>query len=216
MRLRVLRTGCSSFAPQGPSSSQGRKSHRGGLARGCPDAERRAALCLNRRSSQGSPDARELWAEIYGPLSDGKPRTVGAVTSRAEAEVMRSLRSMPAETNPRRFRSSTSSGEGGLGLLRRVGPIHLRRPLGDETADVILARLRDAGDEGLHADRYEQGVQGPQASGRHRSGTCPSCIARAGAKRTCAHGWPSDRELGRTREQTPKKAKKAEGAPYFA
>ncbi len=54
-----------------------------------------------------SPDARELWAEIYGPLSDGKPGMVGAVTSRAEAQVMRLAVIYAALTNHRRFRSST-------------------------------------------------------------------------------------------------------------
>ena len=33
--------------------------------------------------------ARALWAEVYEPLSDGKPGLFGAVTSRAEAQVMR-------------------------------------------------------------------------------------------------------------------------------
>ena len=33
--------------------------------------------------------ARELWAAVYPVLSDGKPGLLGAVTSRAEAQVMR-------------------------------------------------------------------------------------------------------------------------------
>ena len=35
------------------------------------------------------PSARNLWHEVYEELSDGKPGLVGAVTSRAEAQVMR-------------------------------------------------------------------------------------------------------------------------------
>jgi hypothetical protein len=33
--------------------------------------------------------AREIWSEVYGPLSDGKPGLFGAVVGRAEAQVMR-------------------------------------------------------------------------------------------------------------------------------
>jgi hypothetical protein len=33
--------------------------------------------------------AREIWTEVYGPLSDGKPGLFGAVVGRAEAQVMR-------------------------------------------------------------------------------------------------------------------------------
>lgn len=35
------------------------------------------------------PNARSLWHEVYGPLSDGKPGLFGAVVSRAEAQVTR-------------------------------------------------------------------------------------------------------------------------------
>jgi hypothetical protein len=33
--------------------------------------------------------AREIWSEVYGPLSDGKPGLFGAVVGRAEAQAMR-------------------------------------------------------------------------------------------------------------------------------
>jgi hypothetical protein len=33
--------------------------------------------------------AREIWQEVYGPLSDGKPGLFGAVVGRAEAQVIR-------------------------------------------------------------------------------------------------------------------------------
>ena len=33
--------------------------------------------------------AKETWSEVYGPLSEGKPGLLGAVTGRAEAQVMR-------------------------------------------------------------------------------------------------------------------------------
>jgi hypothetical protein len=34
-------------------------------------------------------DAKEIWREVYGPLSEGKPGLFGAVTGRAEAQVVR-------------------------------------------------------------------------------------------------------------------------------
>jgi hypothetical protein len=35
------------------------------------------------------PEARSLWASVYPKLSEGKPGMVGALTSRAEAQVLR-------------------------------------------------------------------------------------------------------------------------------
>jgi len=46
------------------------------------EARKRAEI---RRDGQ----ARALWAEVYGDLSEGKPGLLGAVTSRAEAQVLR-------------------------------------------------------------------------------------------------------------------------------
>jgi len=40
-------------------------------------------------SMQRSEDARRLWCEVYNRLSDGRPGLLGAVTSRAEAQVTR-------------------------------------------------------------------------------------------------------------------------------
>ena len=63
-----------------------------------PDAEmgelgRRlgAALAFGRRAGevQRDDEARELWAEVYPDLSAGRPGLIGAVTARAEAQVLR-------------------------------------------------------------------------------------------------------------------------------
>ena len=35
------------------------------------------------------PDAEDLWADVYPALSEGKPGLCGAITSRAEAQVLR-------------------------------------------------------------------------------------------------------------------------------
>jgi hypothetical protein len=52
----------------------------------------RAAVDFAQSAGEISRDdeARTLWAKVYPELSDGKPGLVGALTSRAEAQVMRS------------------------------------------------------------------------------------------------------------------------------
>jgi hypothetical protein len=51
----------------------------------------RQALAEARKRAEIRRDAhaRALWAEVYGDLSEGKPGLLGAVTSRAEAQVLR-------------------------------------------------------------------------------------------------------------------------------
>lgn len=88
-------------------------------------------------------NARELWHEIYPQLSDGHPGLLGAVTSRAEAQVMRLAVLYTV-----------------LDGARCISPLHLRAglevwrycadsaryvfgdALGDAVADEILAALR--------------------------------------------------------------------------
>jgi hypothetical protein len=110
--------------------------------------------------------ARELWAEVYPELSDGKPGLVGAVTSRAEAQVLR-LSMLYA-------------------LLERSGLIRLPHlvaalalwdyceksarwifgdALGDPVADTILSGLRRAGETGLTRSQISA------LFGRHRTAT---------------------------------------------
>src|SRR5262249_39384567 len=49
------------------------------------------ALAFGRSIGEVTRDdeAREVWRDIYGPLSDGKPGLAGALLARAEAHVMR-------------------------------------------------------------------------------------------------------------------------------
>lgn len=49
------------------------------------------ALSSSRRRAEVRRDAaaRDLWADVYGELSDGKPGLLGALTARAEAHVLR-------------------------------------------------------------------------------------------------------------------------------
>ena len=94
--------------------------------------------------------ARELWFDVYPDLADGKPGLLGAVTGRAEAQVMR-LAAIYAL----------------LDCESMIGRIHLEAALalwkycedsaryifgdamGDPTADSILAALREVGESGL-------------------------------------------------------------------
>jgi hypothetical protein len=51
----------------------------------------RAALEFGKGAGQirWGEGAKELWREVYGPLSEGKPGLFGAVIGRAEAQVLR-------------------------------------------------------------------------------------------------------------------------------
>src|SRR5262249_56231827 len=95
-------------------------------------------------------EARKLWCDVYEELADGKPGLLGAVTGRAEAQVMR-LATIYAL----------------LDCESMIGRIHLEAALalwkycedsaryifgdamGDPTADSILAALRGAAESGL-------------------------------------------------------------------
>jgi hypothetical protein len=97
-----------------------------------------------------SEEARELWASVYPKLSEGRPGLLGAITARAEAQVLR-LSCIYAL----------------LDCSRTVEVDHLRAALalwrysegsarwsfgmgtGNKNADRILAALRVAGEKGL-------------------------------------------------------------------
>jgi hypothetical protein len=95
-------------------------------------------------------DAKEVWRAVYGPLSEGKPGMLGAVTGRAEAQTVR-LAALYAV----------------LDLSRQIRREHIRAALalweyaeesaryifgdatGDPEADAILDALRAAKSSGL-------------------------------------------------------------------
>jgi 5S rRNA maturation endonuclease (ribonuclease M5) len=104
-------------------------------------------------------DARKLWCEIYPQLSEGKPGLLGAITARAEAQVLR-LSCIYALFD----------------LKTKVGPEHLRAALalwdysdrnarwifgtatGNPDADRILQALRMAKAEGLTRTEISHGI----------------------------------------------------------
>lgn len=95
-------------------------------------------------------EARELWAQVYGRLSEGRPGLFGAVTSRSEAQVMRlaviyALLDCSPTVRAVHLRAA-------LALWRYCSDSArylFGHALGDETADALLAALRPRGPEGL-------------------------------------------------------------------
>jgi hypothetical protein len=94
--------------------------------------------------------ARELWAERYGPLSEGRPGLLGALTSRAEAQAMRLAVIYAALDCSSQVRVEHL--EAGLAVwdyCAASARYVWGDALGDETADAILSRLRETAGEGL-------------------------------------------------------------------
>ncbi len=59
------------------------------LARWCHELAQAVEFGRNVGEVRRDAEARELWREVYGPLSEGKPGLLGAATARAEAQVLR-------------------------------------------------------------------------------------------------------------------------------
>ncbi|HWI96350.1 MAG TPA: DUF3987 domain-containing protein [Solirubrobacterales bacterium] len=95
-------------------------------------------------------DARKLWVEEYERLSEGSPGLYGAVTSRAEAQVMRlavvyAVLDCSAEVRVEHLRAALAVWD----YCERSARYIFGERLGDETTDSILAKLRVAGPAGL-------------------------------------------------------------------
>jgi hypothetical protein len=96
------------------------------------------------------PGAADLWHQVYGSLSEGRPGLLGAMTARAEAQVMR-LACLYA-LNERSYVVCRAHLEAALDLWRYCfdsARYIFGDCLGDQTADAILQALRAAGDTGL-------------------------------------------------------------------
>jgi hypothetical protein len=95
-------------------------------------------------------DARKLWAAKYHDLSEGKPGLLGAVTARAEAQVVRLA--MLYALLDKKLEIDQWHLEAGLEVWRycEASAAHIfGQSLGDPVADEILAAIRMAGDAGL-------------------------------------------------------------------
>lgn len=94
--------------------------------------------------------ARAFWFEVYDELSEGKPGLLGAVTSRAEAQVMRLACAYALlDCSPVVARAHL---EAALSLWRYCedsARYIFGEAMGDPVADMILMGLREAGADGL-------------------------------------------------------------------
>jgi hypothetical protein len=94
--------------------------------------------------------ARDIWAEVYGPLSEGKPGMFGAVVGRGEAQVVR-LAALYAVMNES-YEIEREHLLAALALWDYAGK-SARYVFGDATgdpvADQILEALRTSGGKGM-------------------------------------------------------------------
>ena len=95
-------------------------------------------------------EARELWAEVYESLSEGRPGLCGAITSRAEAQVMRiaviyAVLDCSTEIRVEHLRAALAV----WNYCEVSAQYIFGDALGDETADAILAGLYAAESDGL-------------------------------------------------------------------
>src|SRR5262249_23711831 len=114
---------------------------------------------------------KALWASIYHDLSSGKPGLLGAVLSRAEAQVLRlsviyALLDMSAAVRVEHLRTALALWE----YCERSAVLIFGNRLGDPTADRILEALRNAGPAGMSdSDLYELFGRNKSANERTRA-----------------------------------------------
>src|SRR5205085_5332776 len=94
--------------------------------------------------------ARELWAQVYPKLSEGKPGLLGAVTARSEAQVLRlsviyALLDCSASVEVEHLRAALALWQYCENSARWI----FGTGTGDKNADKVLAALKVAGDKGL-------------------------------------------------------------------
>jgi len=97
-----------------------------------------------------SDNAKEVWVDVYGNLSEGRPGLFGAVTSRAEAQVVR-LAIIYAVMDSSKI-IERGHLEAALALWRyseQSARYIFGNSTGDPVADRILTALKEAGSEGM-------------------------------------------------------------------
>jgi hypothetical protein len=116
-------------------------------------------------------EAKALWAEVYHDLSEGKPGLLGAVLSRAEAQVLRmsviyALLNKSNVVRVEHLRAALAIWE----YCERSAVLIFGERLGDPTADRILEAIRAAGSAGMSAnDIYELFGKHKSANDRARA-----------------------------------------------
>ncbi len=94
--------------------------------------------------------AREPWAQVYGPLSEGKPGLFGAVVGRAEAQTLRlaTLYAVMDESEAIEY-EHLAAALALWGYAEESARYIFGDATGDPVADEIAEALKAAGDEGL-------------------------------------------------------------------
>jgi hypothetical protein len=94
--------------------------------------------------------AREPWAEVYGPLSEGKPGLFGAIVGRAEAQTLRlaTLYAVMDESETIEY-EHLAAALAVWSYAEESARYIFGDATGDPVADGILEALRAAGEEGL-------------------------------------------------------------------
>ncbi len=122
-------------------------------AYGSLEADLDRALMFGRRLTQPlmrDEEARAIWHTVYEKLSDGKPGLAGAVTSRAEAQVLRlSLIYAVMDESPSVRAEHLIAALALWDYCEASACFIFGRMAGDPVADRILMALRDAGHAGL-------------------------------------------------------------------
>jgi hypothetical protein len=95
-------------------------------------------------------DARALWAEVYPSLSEGRPGLVGALTSRAEAQVLRlsviyAVMDRSPVVRPEHLLAALALWDYAEASARYI----FGNASGNPAADRILSALKDAGSAGM-------------------------------------------------------------------
>jgi hypothetical protein len=110
------------------------------------------ALAFGRTAGELRRDeaARNAWAKVYGPLSEGKPGLAGCLLARAEAHVMRfaSLYAVFDRSlliRPEHLKAALALWDYSEASVRYI----FGDSLGDPLADELLGLLRNAGQAGL-------------------------------------------------------------------
>lgn len=108
------------------------------------------AFAQTERELKRDDEAKELWARVYPKLSEGHAGLLGAVTARAEAQVMRmALIYAVLDCSEQIKRTHLESGLLLWEYCERSARYIFGDSLGDPIADVILSSIREAGDIGL-------------------------------------------------------------------
>lgn len=115
--------------------------------------------------------ARELWARVYGPLSEGRPGLTGAILSRAEAQVLRlsvlyALLDLTTAVSVAHLNAALALWK----YCEASAEAIFGTRLGDPVADRILDALREGGDAGMSEnDIYELFGRNRSANERDRA-----------------------------------------------